>query len=200
MSRKASGISREAGIFDVWWYSDISGDFSLSITEVDFLSEAIHLCGVIVYDTSLRTGQQVQSDEDILDYNRTDYDAIFSEILGLASQLKLLIEKIKDYPVPQYGEINKLAMQIAAGNRFARERLEDAISSGFIGRINAVDRYDPAGFSIFHSYVSLWIQQSIQRYCNPIWIAECRQKRHWDRPNASSRFYMMNKSSANNIA
>lgn len=86
-----------------------------------------------------------------------------------------------------------LAMQIAEGNNFARDRLiklymrsvlkialsmtkqyeldiEDAISSGCIGLMNAVDRYDPSGFSAFHSYASLWIQQSIQRDCNPVWI------------------------------
>lgn len=84
-------------------------------------------------------------------------------------------------------------MQIAEGNNFARDRLiklymrsvlkialsmtkqyeldiEDAISSGCIGLMNAVDRYDPSGFSAFHSYASLWIQQSIQRDCNPVWI------------------------------
>ena len=29
---------------------------------------------------------------------------------------------------------------------------------------------DPSGFSAFHSYASLWIQQGIQRDCNPVWI------------------------------
>ena len=48
--------------------------------------------------------------------------------------------------------------------------IEDAVSSGFIGLMNAVDRYDPSGFSAFHPYASLWIQQGIQRDCNPVWI------------------------------
>lgn len=83
-------------------------------------------------------------------------------------------------------------MQIANGNTYARDRLilihmrivlkialsmskqyqlniEDAVSAGFIGLITAVGRFDPNGFSAFQSYASLWIQQNIQRECNPIW-------------------------------
>ena len=48
--------------------------------------------------------------------------------------------------------------------------LEDAISAGFMGLIVAVDRYDVSGFSAFLSYASMWIQQNIQRECNPVWI------------------------------
>ena len=48
--------------------------------------------------------------------------------------------------------------------------LEEAVSSGFIGLMIAVDRYNPSGFSVFHSYASMWIQQSIQRECNPVWM------------------------------
>ncbi|MCR5822909.1 MAG: sigma-70 family RNA polymerase sigma factor, partial [Lachnospiraceae bacterium] len=43
-------------------------------------------------------------------------------------------------------------------------------SAGVAGLISAVDRFDPNGFSAFHSYASMWIQQSIQRYCNPTWM------------------------------
>ena len=48
--------------------------------------------------------------------------------------------------------------------------IEDAISSGFSGLLIAVDKFDPAGFSAFHSYASMWITQGIQRDCNPIWM------------------------------
>ena len=167
--------------------------FSLSVTEVDFLSEAIQLRGIIVYESAPQMGQAAQTDDDVLDYSRTDYDAIFEELLDLAPQLKYLIDEIKSFPAPQWGEINQLARQVAEGNQFARNRMiklymrsvlkialsmtkqydldiEDAVSSGFIGLMNAVDRYDPSGFSAFHSYASLWIQQGIQRDCNPVWL------------------------------
>ena len=169
-----------------------SDAFSLSVSEVDFLSEAIQLRGIIVYEIAPNIRKE-SDDEEFLDYSRTDYNAIFAEVLALAPQLKTLIEEIKGFPAPQWGEINILAMQIAEGNQFARDRLitlymrnvvkialsmakqneldiEDAISSGFAGLLNAVDRFDPSGFSAFHSYASLWIQQGIQRDCNPVWI------------------------------
>ena len=82
---------------------------------------------------------------------------------------------------------------MAAGNTFAKERLilihlrvalkialsmaklhqydiANAVSAGFVGLIIAVDRFDPDGFSAFQSYASLWIQQNINRECNPIWM------------------------------
>lgn len=57
--------------------------FSLSVTEVDFLSEAIQLRGIIVYESAPQMGQSSQSDEGVLDYSRTDYSAIFDELLVL---------------------------------------------------------------------------------------------------------------------
>lgn len=172
---------------------NLSNDFSLSVAEVDSLSEAIHLRGIIVYESAPTIGQQELLEEDVFDYSRTDYEAVFLEILELVPQLGTLIAKIKEYPPPQHGEISHLTMQAAEGNTFARERLimlymrtvlkialsttkqyeldlEDAISSGFIGLMNAVDKYDPMGFSAFHSYASRWILQGIHRDCNPLWM------------------------------
>jgi len=48
--------------------------------------------------------------------------------------------------------------------------IADTVSAGFVGLIVAVDRFDPDGFSAFQSYASLWIQQNINRECNPIWM------------------------------
>ncbi len=166
--------------------------FSLSVAEVDALSEAIHLRDIIVYE-SAPTADYQQEDEEISDYSRTDYEMLFAEILELAPQLSTLIDAIKSYPPPQYGEITQLKRQAAEGNQFAFNRLfmlymrnvlkialsmtkqyelelEDAISSGFIGLMSAIDKYDPAGFSPFHSYASRWIQQGIQRDCRPRWM------------------------------
>lgn len=166
--------------------------FSLSVAEVDALSEAIHLRDIIVYE-SAPTADYQQEDEEISDYSRTDYEMLFAEILELAPQLSALIDAIKSYPPPQYGEITQLKRQAAEGNQFAFNRLvtlymrnvlkialsmtkqyelelEDAISSGFIGLMSAIDKYDPAGFSPFHSYASRWIQQGIQRDCRPRWM------------------------------
>lgn len=168
---------------------DMSDTYSLSVSEVDQLSEALEIRGIIIYETA-----PVEKDVDHFeDYSRVDYEAIFEEIISLSPELEYVVKLIRKLPPPQYGEISALAMQTAAGNAYARERLIlihlrvalkialsmakshqydiiDAVSSGFVGLIIAVDKFDPDGFSAFQSYASLWIQQNINRECNPIWM------------------------------
>lgn len=168
---------------------DLSDTYSLSVSEVDQLSEALEIRGIIIYETA-PSGKDTDCFED---YSRIDYDAIFSEIISLSPELEYIVDLIRKLPPPQYGEISTLTAQVAAGNTFARERLilihlrvalkialsmakshqydiADAVSAGFVGLVIAVDRFDPDGFSAFQSYASLWIQQNINRECNPIWM------------------------------
>lgn len=169
---------------------ELSDVFSLSVSQVDKVSEAIQLRGIIVYESAPKL---IGNNDDLEDYSRSDYETVFSEIISLSDNLKPLVEDIKQLPPPQYGEIGILTAQISEGNKYARERLillylrnalkialsmtkqydldiEDAVSAGITGLINAVDRYDPNSFSVFPSYASMWIQQSIQRDCNPSWV------------------------------
>lgn len=168
---------------------DMSDSYSLSVSEVDQLSEVLEIRGVIIYETA-PIGKDVDHFED---YSRIDYEAIFEEIISLSPDLEYVVELIRKLPPPQYGEITALTMQTAAGNAYARERLIlihlrvalkialsmakshqydiiDAVSAGFVGLVIAVDKFDPDGFSAFQSYASLWIQQNINRECNPIWM------------------------------
>lgn len=168
---------------------DMSDTYSLSVSEVDQLSEALEIRGIIIYETA-----PVEKDVNHFeDYSRVDYEAIFEEIISLSPELEYVVKLIRKLPPPQYGEISALTMQTAAGNAYARERLIlihlrvalkialsmakshqydiiDAVSAGFVGLVIAVDRFDPDGFSAFQSYASLWIQQNINRECNPIWM------------------------------
>lgn len=168
---------------------DMSDAYSLSVSEVDQLSEALEIRGIIIYETA-PIGKDVDHFED---YSRIDYEAIFEEIIWLSPNLEYVVELIRKLPPPQYGEITALTMQTVAGNAYARERLIlihlrvalkialsmakshqydiiDAVSAGFVGLVIAVDRFDPDGFSAFQAYASLWIQQNINRECNPIWM------------------------------
>lgn len=168
---------------------DMSDAYSLSVSEVDQLSEALEIRGIIIYE-SVPVGKDVDHFED---YSRIDYEAIFEEIVSLSPELEYVVELIRKLPPPQYGEISALTTQTATGNAYARERLIlihlrvalkialsmakshqydiiDAVSAGFVGLVIAVDRFDPGGFSAFQSYASLWIQQNINRECNPIWM------------------------------
>ena len=168
---------------------DMSDAHSLSVSEVDQLSEALEIRGIIIYETA-PSGNDLDHFED---YSRIDYEAIFKEVVSLSPELEYIVDLIRKLPPPQYGEISALTAQISAGNAYARERLilihlrvvlkialsmakshqydiANTVSAGFVGLIIAVDKFDPDGFSAFQSYASLWIQQNINRECNPIWM------------------------------
>ena len=120
------------------------------------------------------------------DFAQSDYEAIYSRIVELNPSLKPFVDYVRSVIPPQRKEIRKLKYQFAEGNMFARTRMiemhlrlalrislqraetydmdiEDAISYGCIGLINAVDRYDPDTSGPFASYAALWIVQNISR-------------------------------------
>lgn len=163
----------------------------LSLSDIDRLSENLQSLGVLLYETAPE--QQDDDTDAYSDYSRTDYGAIFNEITSLSDATSPLIELVKDILPPQFGEVQSLVEQLKYGNNYARERLiishlrialkialsvskqysyniEDAVSASFIGLMEAVERFDPNGFSAFQSYASMWIQQNIHRYCTPVWM------------------------------
>ena len=169
---------------------NMADTFSLSVSEVDKLSESIQLRGIIVYED---TPVSQVSEEPIEDYSRVDYEAIFTEIVTLSPELEFIVNLVKNLPPPQYGEVQSLTIQAANENAFAQKRLilihlrlalkialstskqykfdlVDAVSSAFIGLMVGVTKFDPNGFSTFQGYTSTWIYQTITRFCNPIWM------------------------------
>lgn len=162
----------------------------LSLSDIDRLSDNLQSLGVLLYETA---PEQDDDTDTYSDYSRTDYGAIFSEITSLSDATIPLIELVKDILPPQFGEVQSLVEQLQYGNNYARERLivshlrialkialsvskqysyniEDAVSASFIGLMEAVEHFDPNGFSAFQSYASMWIQQNIHRYCTPVWM------------------------------
>lgn len=163
----------------------------LSLSDIDRLSDNLQSLGVLLYETEPE--QQEEDADAYADYSRTDYGAIFSEITDLSDAISPMIELVKEILPPQFGEVQNLVEQLQYGNNYARERLvlshlrialkialsvskqysyniEDAVSASFIGLMEAVERFDPNGFSAFQSYASMWIQQNIHRYCTPVWM------------------------------
>lgn len=163
----------------------------LSLSDIDRLSDNLQSLGVLLYETAPE--QQGDDTDAYSDYSRTDYGAIFDEITSLSDATSPLIELVKDILPPQFGEVQSLVEQLQYGNNYARERLivshlrialkialsvskqysyniEDAVSASFIGLLEAVEHFDPNGFSAFQSYASMWIQQNIHRYCTPVWM------------------------------
>jgi len=170
---------------------DAASTSLLSLSEIDRLSDNLQSLGVLLYETE---PERHEDDSDAYsDYSRTDYGAIFSEITSLSDAVSPLIELVKEILPPQFGEVQSLVEQLQYDNNYARERLvlshlrialkialsvskqysyniEDAVSASFIGLMEAVEHFDPNGFSAFQSYASMWIQQNIHRYCSPIWM------------------------------
>lgn len=163
----------------------------LSLSDIDRLSNNLQSLGVLIYETE--PAQTDDTPDAYFDYSRTDYSAVFAEIISLSDTISPLIDALENIPPPQYGEVHTLVEQLQYGNSFAKERLilshlrkalkialsiskqynyniEDAVSASFIGLLEAIDHFDPNGFSTFQSYAAIWIQQSIHRCCNPIWM------------------------------
>lgn len=170
---------------------DAASTFLLTASEIDRLSDNLQSQGVMLYET--KPEQNAYDAEGLSDYSRLDYEAIFSEIISLSDSLIPLIDIIREIPSPQFGEVQTLVEQLHYGNDYARERLilshlrvavkialsiakqynydiEDAVSASLIGLTEAVEHFDPNGFSAFQSYASMWIRQNIHRYCNPVWM------------------------------
>lgn len=170
---------------------DLYGSYNLSLQEIDMLTESLQAQGILVYES--RTRGKVELNEDLMDYTRTDYESIYTELLNMSESLRPLVEDVRNCPPPQHGEIRRLVKQMHEGNSYARDRLisshlrmvlkialstakkyeldiEDAVGAGFEGLITAVDKYELDGASAFSSYASLWIIQYIHRLCRAEWI------------------------------
>lgn len=167
---------------------DVSECLSLSIDEVDRISEQLLLQGVIVHDEEPPTFDGIIEDAENIydDRSKTDYEATFREVITMNPSLEFLMDKIHQIPPPQYKEVNTLIYQAQDGNEYARTRIvsmylrvvvriamnsakrlhidvADAISTGVIGLIRALDKFDPNGTYLFSQYAPFWVQQHINR-------------------------------------
>jgi len=101
----------------------------------------------------------------------------------LSNNLAIYLKEINNIPLLSRGEEDQIARDAAAGNKTARERLvnanlrfvvniakkfqglglplEDLISEGNTGLLNAVDRFDTEKGCHFISYAVWWIRQAI---------------------------------------
>lgn len=170
---------------------DSASTFLLSLSDIDRLSDNLQSLGVLLYETEPE--QQNNEEDASSDYSRRDYASVFAEIVSLSEDIAPLVDLVRGIPAPQFGEVQSLVEQLQYDNEYARERLimshlrvalkialaiakqysydiEDAVSASLIGLMEAVERFDPNGFSAFQSYASMWIQQNIHRYCNPVWL------------------------------
>lgn len=159
--------------------------------QIDSITEQLLTMGVII------TADDDEDDELIEDRSRTDYEAVYNEILEICPGLEPTIEYLRNITRPLRNEWQKLMPQAHNGNEYARQRLfemylrvsarqalylskkyhlplEDTIQDGFVGATSSVDNYNPAEHMSYATTIQWRINQSIVRnrqiYNNPTYF------------------------------
>lgn len=162
---------------------------SLPIQDFDWLSSAITIRGVLVYDEAPTIGNRIvqnNEDDEYNDYAQSDYEYVYDRIIELDGSLREFVSEVRNIKPPQWKEFSQLKYQVIEGNQHARNRMiemhlrialrialqrteaydmdiEDAIGEACIGLVTAVDKYDPDTNGAFGSYAAMWILQNISR-------------------------------------
>jgi len=126
------------------------------------------------------------SEENEYDRAQVDYDSVYKEILSISPGQKSFVNYLREIKPPQHREWQQLVKQMSSGNHYAYNRLfemylrvatrialryaqdenielDDAIQEGAMGLMRAIKQFDMNQHGNFGSYLSLWIQQYINR-------------------------------------
>ena len=157
-------------------------EHQIPLTLVDSITDHLLSMGVLIK----AEGELLDNEEDIYDRTRTDYEAVFLEVLQISPGLSLMVDYIKTIKPPQHREWHILIPQAQSGNQYARDRLfdmylrvvlkialkyhkesgyeiDDIIQVGAMGLLKAIKAYDGTKQGSFVSYMPLWIAQFISR-------------------------------------
>lgn len=184
---------------------DISDTYSLSISQVDIVSEAIQLRNIKIYeDASEALQANVVTKNRFTDSSSIDYEKIFSDIAQMSDSMKELVDQIRLIVPPQRGEFDDLIVRVKQGDMQARDRcinmhlrnvlkivltmvrryefaVEDAIAEGTIGLIEAVDNYDLRYKGNFYQFSGIHIRKNILEKCIPEWLDSGVVLRQYDK-------------------
>ena len=159
-------------------------EHTLSIPEVDWLSETIATKGIIIYDEAPNLPSS--ADDEFEDFAQIDYEEIYQRVLQIDPSLENFIDSIRQIKPPQFREIAQLQYLVREGNQHARSRMyemhlrsairvalqraetfdvciADVIQDACVGLMTAVDKYDPNENGSFGSYATLYMMQNISR-------------------------------------
>lgn len=165
---------------------DAAERWSLSLSDVDWLSNSITTRGVLVYDEPPDKSNRVSEDDEYDDYAQSDYETVFERIIELEPSLEPFVNEIRRIKPPQYKELSGIIYQAKEGNEYAKNRivemhlrmalrialqrseqydadLIDCVGDACVGLLVAVDKYDPDASGPFGSYASLWMLQIVSR-------------------------------------
>jgi RNA polymerase primary sigma factor len=153
--------------------------FNLSLQDIEKVTGLLLGKGVIFAD-------DLVSDDDDIDRTRTDYEAIFEEVLLISPGQEMLIEFIRGIRPPQWREWHILMPQANAGNSYAQNRLfemylrvvvrlalnlyknagyelDDLIQEGSMGLLSAIQHYQSSKHDSFVQYFPMWVMQFMNR-------------------------------------
>lgn len=153
---------------------------------------------------NISTQSRFVFDENLdMDMAQLDYDLIFNQVIRICPNMKSVIEHIRGIQAARYNESTYLFSQRddAENWKYAKQRLfdmnvrtavksalyyykkygvyiEDAFQEACIGIIFAIDRYNESVQSLFPSYVSTWMNQTMKRNL-PIYQYNVRLPAHY---------------------
>jgi RNA polymerase primary sigma factor len=160
----------------------------LSLVEISKTTDKLMDMGVIfAKDNSSQINfNDVDLSDDESDRSRSDYNAIFKEVIEISPGQQMLIKYIRQIHPPQNREWQALIAQMKSGNEYAFNRLfdmylrvvikvalyyhknknielDDAIQEGVLGLMHGIRQFDSSSRSVISSYLGLWISQYINR-------------------------------------
>jgi RNA polymerase primary sigma factor len=173
---KAKGFIREEEALN------LISTYDVSLIDIQQLTEEMLGLGIIFADDN----GIVHNNDDYIDKTRTDYEAIFNEVLSITPGQKMLIDYLRDVRPPQWREWQTLMPQAKSGNQYAFNRifemylrvvvnisleaykiygqeLDDLLQEGALGLIRAIHNYDFSKHDSFVSYFPMWVRQYIDR-------------------------------------
>lgn len=153
---------------------------------------------------NISTQSRFVFDENLdMDMAQLDYDLIFNQVIRICPNMKSVIEHIRGIQAARYNESTYLFSQRddAENWKYAKQRLfdmnvrtavksalyyykkygvdiEDAFQEACIGIIFAIDRYNESVQSLFPTYVSTWMNQTMKRNL-PIYQYNVRLPAHY---------------------
>lgn len=170
---------------------DLVNKYDISLEHIDSICDIVLAKGIIIHEghNDLALEDEVESEDEIFDRSRTNYDSMFEQIVNIDPTLKNFIDEIKKIRPPQQKEFQNLILQAKNENVFAKERiikmymrtaikhafwfheeynlpLADTIQEAFVGLVTAFNQFKIDKHDQFISYSSLWIRQIILREFN----------------------------------
>ncbi|MGN0735331.1 MAG: sigma-70 family RNA polymerase sigma factor [Anaerovoracaceae bacterium] len=144
-------------------------------------------------DTSFESFSHNKANKTLKKSMKMDYEAVFTDILELSPNLDTFVNNIKQLSIPKNGELKELLSPSSIRDNNAKEKLisrylrnvlkvalvlscqydydiEDAVSTGTIGLIDAMNNLKSNEPSTLAWYVSSVVQNNIQKECTPVWM------------------------------